>query len=121
MIVSRIRREIPLGTIIPKPGTNRKYTVKAWRRRRGEDALIYLIPNRNDPGNPYEKGITVSEWRQAYRRIQENGELSRQWFNDYMQPCAKEGSCNFTTIGGIFELLGYAAYHRGVYQRTGSS
>jgi hypothetical protein len=32
-----------------------------------------------------------------------------------MTACAKEGGCNFTTIGGVFEVLGYAKYERGMY------
>ena len=35
-----------------------------------------------------------------------------------MTPCAKEGYCNFTTIGGLFELLGHATYEQGRYRAT---
>ncbi len=115
MIVERIRREVRPGAVVPKPETARDYIVKGWGRRRGEDALIYLIPNLTDPKNPYEKGITISEWEQAHRQLQENGEISRQWFNRNMPACAKEGGCNFTTIGGVFELLGIVTYQRGRY------
>jgi hypothetical protein len=39
------------------------------------------------------------------------------WFDHSMTVCAKEGGCNFTTMGGIFVLLGYAKYSdRGVYR-----
>ncbi len=118
MIIDRIRREIPPGTVIPKPEAAGEYIVKSWGRRRGEDALIYFIPNRSHPEKPYEKGITTSEFRQAFQEIQETGKISRQWFNHRMQACAFEGSCNFTTIGGIFELLGIAVHERARYVRV---
>ena len=38
------------------------------------------------------------------------GEFSSQWFKRAMADCCKEGSCNFTIIGGVFVLLGNAEY-----------
>ncbi len=119
MIVERVRREVHQGAIVPKPVSTREYVVKGWGRRRGEDALIYLIPNRTNPGHSYQKGIAESELEKAYQHLREDGEISRKWFDRNMQACAKEGSCNFTTLGGIFELLGIALYERGRYVATG--
>ena len=46
------------------------------------------------------------------------GQFSSQWLKSNMADCNKEGYCNFTTIGDIFELLGDAKYYkRGVYKR----
>ena len=46
------------------------------------------------------------------------GEFSSQWFKRAMADCYKEGSCNFTIIGGVFALLGNAEYfERGRYTR----
>jgi hypothetical protein len=86
----------------------------------GERALIYTSPNHKAPTKPYQKGISVSEWVQAFEQLTNAGDFSRSWFERFMPACAKEGGCNFTTIGGIFELLGYAAYDRGTYRITGS-
>lgn len=33
-----------------------------------------------------------------------------------MNPCNEEGTCNFTTIGGILELFGIAVCKRGIYR-----
>ena len=118
VIVERVRREVRRGAVVPKPASTRDYVVKGWGRRRGEDALIYRIPNRRNPGHSYEKGITESEFEEAYRHLRKDGAISRKWFDRNMQACAKEGSCNFTTIGGIFELLGIAIYERGSYVAT---
>jgi hypothetical protein len=117
MIVIRIRRLIKHTTYIPKPAT--KSRVKGWGVRRGEAALIYFIPIKKHPDRPSEKGVTESEFEQAYQQIIENGEFSRKWFDQNMQACSKEGGCNFTTIGGIFKLLGIADYKRGLYFKIG--
>ena len=106
------------GTVIPKPEPRGDYKVKGWGIRRGADALVYTIPSHTNPAKPYEKGISLPEWRQAFEQLNASGELTRAWFNAEMGTCAKEGGCNFTTIGGVFELLGYARYQRGSYRKS---
>ncbi len=112
MIVDTLAK-IEAGTVIPKPRAKGEFVVKGWGTRRGEHALIYKIPNNKNPDRPYEKGITVSEFKQAYEEIVKSGEFSSKWFKKNMNECSKEGSCNFTTIGGIFEMLGLAVYDYG--------
>ncbi len=116
-IISLLEKNIIPGTIIPKPREKGNFVVKGWGTRRGDRALIYTIPNHKMPSKPYEKGITASEWREAFDKLLGTGEFSRQWFKQALPACAKEGGCNFTTIGGIFELLGYAEYKPGTYMR----
>ena len=117
-IVKLVEKVATPGTVIPKPMTDAS-CVKRWGRRRGERALIYIIPNRQNRNRPYSKGITESEWRRAYDRLTTYGQISRKWFHSTLPECNKEGSCNFTTIGGVFELLGLAAYvPRGIYRRV---
>jgi hypothetical protein len=118
MIVNKVRSFISPGTVIPKPENKGQFVVKGWGERRGEPALIYSIPNHSNSAKPYHKGITVSEFEKAYEVLERSGEFTRAWFNDHLPACAKEGGCNFTTIGGIFQLLGVARYsERGVYVR----
>lgn len=118
MIVERIKASIGSGTVIPKPVATADFIVKTWGKRRGEPALIYRIPNHSNPRKPHEKGVTASEFERAYAELQKSGEFTRSWFDKHLSECAAEGACNFTTIGGIFELLGEAAYSsRGVYER----
>lgn len=115
-------QQIPPGTVIPKPEATGDFTVNAWGKRNSEAALIYNIPNHSDSRKPHQKGVTVAEWEQAYDQLRTTGEFTREWFNAHMHRCSKEGTCNFTTIGGIFSLLGLAAYdHRGVYRKLGST
>lgn len=103
-----IREKIKPGTEIPKL-TGSCFQNKGWGRRRGEEALVYIIPGG------YEKGITVSEFNKAYCWLMETGSFSKKWFDENMQACAKEGGCNFYAIGGIFGLLGLVNYRRGEY------
>ena len=118
-ILELIEQTATPGTVIPKPEARGDFIVKRWGRRRGERALVYTIPNHNDEKRPHEKGITESEWVKAYDRLTEAGEITRKWFRCAMADCNAEGSCNFTTIGGIFELLGVASYaQRGTYVKA---
>ena len=118
MIVERIKAAISFGTVIPKPEAKADFVVKGWGKRRGESALIYFIPNHRDSNKPHQKGITESEFEKAFSELLSSGAFTRHWFNQFLSNCAKEGACNFTTIGGIFGLLGEAAYSgRGVYER----
>lgn len=108
---------LPPGTVIPKPEAKGDFTVKGPGKRRREEALIYFVPN-NKGGKPQEKGVNRSEFEAVAARLAETGSLTRAWFNEALPGCAKEGGCNFTTIGGLLELLGEAERgERGVYRR----
>ena len=118
-IVDMIKQNVSPGTVIPKPEARGDFVVKHWGRRRGESALVYTIPNHRDESRPYEKGITESEWIKAHERLMEAGLLTREWSRSAMADCNAEGSCNFTTVGGVFELLGFARYvRRGTYAKV---
>jgi len=114
-VLPEIRSRIASGAVIPKPAATADFTVKGWGRRRGEPALVYLIPNHSDPGRPYEKGITETEFERCFQQLIRSGGITRAWFNTNLPACAKEGPCNFTTMGGIFVLLGLARHERSAY------
>ena len=114
-LIERIIEKTPLGTVIPKPKTDRQKVI-GWERSRGEKALVYSIPNKNDEARPSKKRIKASDFQAAYNVLIKTGEFTRIWFEQNLQDCDKDGDCNFTTIGGIFCLLGDAWYcRRGVY------
>lgn len=116
MLQQRIRAVAAPGTTIPKPQARGAFRVKGDGARRGQPALIYTVPNHSDPTRPHEKGVTYAEMEQAYAQLQRTGTLTTAWFRKRLPGCYAEGSCNFTTVGGLFELLGEAAYEsRGVY------
>lgn len=93
------------------PGTN--YKVKGFGQSHGEPALIYFIPNKNDPGKPSQKAIAKSSFDQAYQQLADTGEFSRKWFETNIE--AKGAPCNFRAIGAVFVLLDIASYARGKY------
>ena len=68
-IIQAIKDKVPPDTVIPKLNARAAFLVKGWGKRRGEEALIYQIPNHSYPARPHEKGITVTEWRLAYQRV----------------------------------------------------
>ncbi len=116
-IVSKIKMSAKAGTRIPKPESENAFVVKGWGTRRSEPALIYYIPNHQNPSRPHQKGITESEFEKACRQVLKSGELTSKWFNENLAECATEGSCNFTTLGGIFELIGLVEHaERGRYR-----
>jgi hypothetical protein len=116
MLQRRIRAVAARGTTIPKPQARKAFRVKGNGVRRGQPALIYTIPNQSDPTRPHEKGVTYDELERAYAQLQRTGRLTTAWFQKNLSGCYAEGSCNFTTVGGLFELLGEAAYEsRGVH------
>lgn len=114
-LFQEIREKIPSGTVIPKPESKADFIVKGWGVRRGEPALIYTIPNHSNPSKPYQKGVTISEWQKVYDHILGGGIFDRDWFIKHLPKNAKEDPCNFTTIGGIFQLLNLVVYERGKY------
>ena len=100
-IISRIEYEILPRTVILKPQTDGEHRVMGWGVR------------------PYAKGMTVSDWEQAYEQLMSTGTLEHSWFKPAMAECSKSGPCNFTMIGGVFALLGIAVCHgRGVYRKA---
>lgn len=102
-------KELPVGTEIPKP-KNGQAKIARWGTRRGSPALIYQMPNHQIRTNPHEKGVNIDEFRAAFEQLMKSGVFKRSWFNEHLPSCRKEGSCNFTTIGGIFSLIRLSEY-----------
>jgi hypothetical protein len=118
MLIQRLREVLVSGLVIPKPDAKGAFLVRGWGTRRNETALIYTVPNHKNPTKPAAKGITISEFVLAHTQLLSSGELTRSWFNTNLPACAKEGACNFTSLGGVFVLLDAARYaRRGAYER----
>jgi hypothetical protein len=90
---------LPIGTAIPKVESSRKYRIKRWSYRNGEEWLSYTVAN---------KSIRVSWIRECFDELGRTGELRTQWFRDSFYDGKDLGGCNFTTIGGLFVLIGIA-------------
>lgn len=57
--------------------------------------------------------VTYDVLEQCYIQLQ-----SRKWFNDTFPSIARTSSCNFTTIGGLFQHFNLAMYERHTYKRV---
>ena len=110
MVIERIKAKCPPGTVIPKPQSADKYVIKGWGKSRGEDAIVYQLPMKPYSKKASTKRIPVSAFMRTFDKLTNNGEISRTWFRKEFPDLDKDGSCNFTTIGGIFILLGEAVY-----------
>lgn len=118
MIIKRIKRIARPGTKIPKPKSTEEYIIVRWGKSRGEEALVYQLPMKPTSKKPSEKRVTISAFKKAYEVLINEGEIRHSWFSKEFPNLKKDGSCNFTTLGGIFVLLGEATYEqRGIYKR----
>jgi hypothetical protein len=101
MIFAQVRT-IPAGTRIDPD-----YRIKGAGQSRGEEALVYLVPNRSG-GNPTEKRIRKSEWEAAYKHLLNGGHITRGWFEQNLTDAYKDGSCSFRVTGEVLVMLGVA-------------
>jgi len=121
-ILERIKKATPPGTKIPKPESDESYIVVGWGTSRGEEALVYELPVKPTSMKASQKRIHASAFRFADEVLKTTDEITRSWFAANFPELERDGSCNFTTLGGIFELLGLAVYEgRGVYRRRATS
>jgi hypothetical protein len=117
MICKRIKETIVPGTIIPKPRSTRPYCFMYWGKSRGEEAFVYGIPTKPGTNKSSTKRIPCSVFEEAYKVLQ-TGEITKRWFVKTFPKVNKDGGCDFTTLGGVFQLLGLAEWSKeGVYRR----
>jgi hypothetical protein len=122
VLIQRIKNSVQPGRTIIRGPKGSQLTVVRWGQSRGQEALVYSIPNRKVGGKPYTKRITVVDFQDAHKVLMQTGEFTKSWFKEKLPYCAKVGDCNFIMIGGIFGLLGDAWYCRpGVYCKKSST
>jgi hypothetical protein len=95
-------RTITIGTKI-----HPDYKVKGVGKSRGEEALVYLVPNRRG-GKPSEKRVRKSEWEAAYQHLLNGGHITRDWFQQNISDADKDGPCGFRFTGEVLVLIGAA-------------
>lgn len=101
----------------PIPKTKGRYThilKVAIAKIHGEekDSFYYSI------GSSSIKAVPFDTLYAAYRRLTETGTFSRAWYKETFPAEAEDYPCNFTTIGGVLVVLGFAEYiENGVYRR----
>ena len=116
-IVEKIKAKVQIGTVLPKPMAKSEFYFTGWCISNNEEAISYSIPNHKNPSKPHKKYIRISELAKAYDEFNKNGCITRKWFNTELSKLANEGSCSFTTIGGLLILLGEANYESAQYNK----
>ena len=117
-ILNRIKKVAVAGTVIPKPMSSQGYVVVGWGISRGEEALVYRIPTKTGAGKASTKRVPSSVFEAADAVLAATGEITHSWFATAFPQVHADGACNFTTLGGVFELLGEVVYAEpGRYRR----
>jgi hypothetical protein len=81
--------------------------------------LVYHIPPKAGTTRASEKRLTTSAFRAAFEVLTQSGSITRRWFAAAFPELDADGGCNFTTLGGVFVLIGEAHYGgRGVYRKA---
>ena len=102
------------NTLIPKPNTSARILKIAVANIHGEekDSFYYSI------GSSSIKAVPFDTLYAAYQRLTETGTFSRAWYKETFPVEVADCPCNFTTIGGVLVVLGFAEYMKnGVYRR----
>lgn len=60
--------------------------------------------------NGNNKKVTFREVEGAIEKIEQTGSFDRSWYEETFPREAKSNPCNFTSIGGILQELGYVKY-----------
>ena len=77
-----------------------------------KDSFYYPV------GSSKEKAVPFDTLYAAYQRLIGTGIFSRAWYKETFPAEERSRPCNFTTIGGVFVVLGFAEHMgNGVYRR----
>lgn len=102
------------NTPIPKPNTSARILKVAVAKICGEkkDSFYYSI------GSSSIKAVPFDTLYAAYQRLTETGTFSRAWYRETFPAEARSRPGNFTTIGGVLVVLGFAEYMKNdIYRR----
>jgi len=78
--------------------------------RVADDGFTYKIGNN---GN-YKK-VLYTEVEAAIKECELNGAINREWYERVFSKRATSNPCNFTSIGGVLQELGYVVYKDNKY------
>ncbi len=108
-IISLISNEIHIGTQIKKPSS--------------VSSVLKIEPNKENAFLKYSIGkmgssktVSQEEFIEAFKKIKEDGYINRMWYVEKFPYQHKNKPCNFTTIGGVFEILKIVTYKNGYYK-----
>lgn len=71
-----------------------------------DDGFTYPI---GDKGK--KKKVMFEEVEKAIEELEVAGSINRKWYEQLFPQRARNNPCNFTSIGGVLEKLGYVQYN----------
>jgi hypothetical protein len=71
-----------------------------------DDGFTYAIGN-----NGNKKKVTFEEVEKAIKEVETTGSINRKWYEQSFPKRASSNPCNFTSICGVLEALGYVQYN----------
>lgn len=120
-IQREVERLVQQHAVVPKPQSSETYRLLRVGESRGERAVVYELPKRPKSKRASTKRIPLSAFEKCARQLSATRSLTRKWFADQYPELEVDGTCNFTTLGGVLELLGLARYSGpGEYTSTNS-
>ncbi|SHJ93294.1 hypothetical protein SAMN02745163_02861 [Clostridium cavendishii DSM 21758] len=97
---------------------NNIYSGMNFKKIRGVSSIISVT----DDGFTYRIGkkgnykkVLYTEVEYAIRECELNGSINRSWYNKKFSKRAASNPCNFTSIGGVLQELGYVLYNKNKY------
>lgn len=75
-----------------------------------DDGFTYRIGKKGS----YKK-VIYKEVEEAIKELELNGSINRSWCNITFVKSAASNPCNFTSIGGVLQELGYVVYNKNKY------
>lgn len=81
----------------------RNIGLRKWRK--GNETLLYSIPNNNNPEHPYIKGFQRNELDSLWSFLIKNKSISQKNFEQLFPDLTKEGMCCFAAFYGIVDYI----------------
>ncbi len=109
-IQQHVERLVREKAIVPKPQSTETYRLVRIGKSRGARALVYELPKRPESKRVSTKRIPLPVIEECAHRLFCTGSIKRTWFAEHYPQLESDGTCNFTTVGGVLQLLGLARY-----------
>ncbi len=97
--------QIPFNQLIYTSREDGKYHFGGVRnKRKGRECVYYSVPNKNNPKQPYIKGIEKDELEKLWKLLKQNKNIKTADFKLIFPELYKEGSC---CVAGFFGIINF--------------
>lgn len=99
-------KQIPYGKVIhTSRESNDYYYVGIRDRRKGNECVIYTIPNNKSPKNPNIKAVQREEFDLLWAFLLKNNELKTRDFDLLTPDLIREGTCCVSAFYGMINEI----------------